>query len=294
MRVLVAGATGVIGRRLVPLLTAVGHEVVGLSRTPDPRVPGVVADALDRDATIRAVCEVAPDAVVHLLTAIPKTINPRKLSSDFALTNRLRTEGTRNLIDAAPGARFIAQGLAYAYDPAEGLADEDAPLWRDPPAQYAPVVRALTDLERQTAEAGGLVLRFGHLTGPGSVYADDGSTTQAVRAGKMPIVGDGGSVLSFTDSHDAATAIVAALDRDVTGALNVVDDTPIRFRDWLPAYAAKLGAPEPKRVPAWLARLAVGSFGVAYLTRLRGADNSRARLCLNWRPRRAAMLEETA
>ncbi|MEU0570491.1 hypothetical protein ABZ297_34580 [Nonomuraea sp. NPDC005983] len=101
-------------------------------------------------------------------------------------------------------------------------------------------------------------------------------------------------MLSFTDSHDAATAIVAALDRDVTGALNVVDDNPIRFRDWLPAYAAELGAPEPKRVPAWLARLAVGSFGVAYLTRLRGADNSRARLCLNWRPRRAAMLGGTA
>ncbi|QYC39551.1 dTDP-4-oxo-6-deoxy-D-allose reductase [Nonomuraea coxensis DSM 45129] len=289
MKVLVAGATGVIGRQLVPLLKAVGHEVVTLSRRGD-----LAVDALDREATVRAVRRVRPDAVVHLLTAIPPVIDPRRIGRQFALTNRLRDEGTRTLVEAAPGARIIAQGLAYAYAPAPGLADEDAPLWREAPTAYRPVVAALESLERQTVAAGGLVLRFGHLTGPGSAYAEDGSTTRSVLAGRMPVVGDGGSVLSFTHAHDAATAVVAALDRDVTGALNIVDDTPVTMREWLPAFAARLGAPPPRRVPAFLARMAVGAFGVAYMTRLRGADNCRARLLLNWRPRHTAFLEETA
>ncbi|GAA3603533.1 NAD(P)-dependent oxidoreductase [Nonomuraea rosea] len=291
MRVLVAGASGVIGRQLVPLLRAVGHEAIGLSRSPGAEVR---VDALDRAATLRAVRQVAPDAVVHLLTAIPQAIDPRRIDRQFALTNRLRTEATANLIEAAPDARFIAQGLAYAYAPGPGPADEDAPLWRDAPKRFAPVVAALEAMERQVIGAGGLVLRFGHLTGPGSVYDQDGSTTRAVLAGKMPIVGDGGSVMSFTDAHDAATAVVAALDRDVSGVLNIVDDTPVKLSEWLPAYAAALGAPEPGHVPAWLARMIVGGFGVAYMTRLRGADNCRARLQLNWRPRHSSFAGERA
>lgn len=296
MRVLVAGATGVLGRRLVPLLAAVGHEVIGLSRSARraeaPAVEGVrlvVADALDRTALTRAVREAAPDAVVDLLTAIPAEVDPRRLARDFALTNRLRTEGTRNLIDAAAEAgagRFIAEGLAYAYQPGEGLADEDAPLWtRRTPRQFAPVLGALMELESATAAAGGLVLRFGHLYGPGSVYAADGSFTRRVRAGKVPLVGGGNAVFSFTHAHDAASAIVAALDRDVTGTLNIVDDEPAPLRTWLPAFARILGAPEPKRAPAALARPAVGAWGVAFMNELRGADNARARLQLNWRPR---------
>ncbi|WP_109529551.1 NAD-dependent epimerase/dehydratase family protein, partial [Nocardia aurea] len=257
---------------------------------PPGAVTDVVTDALDRDAVVQVVRQAAPDAVVHLLTAIPRTIDPRKFAKQFETTDRLRVEGTRNLLEAAPGARFVAQGLAFAYRPGEGLADEDVPLWTDGPRPLRPIVEAVAELERQTARAGGLVLRFGHLTGPGTVFAEDGSTTEAVRAGRMPLVGDGGSVMSFTHAHDAATAIVAALDRDVTGALNVVDDTPVLMRDWLPAYARRLGAPAPRRVPAFLARLAAGPFGVAYMTMLRGADNSRARLRLNWRPRHAAML----
>lgn len=286
MRVLVAGASGVIGRRLVPLLTAVGHDVIALSRsTGGP-------DMLDRDAAVKAVRRIAPDVVVNMLTAIPAALNPRTLARDFELTNRLRTEGTRHLLEAAPDARHIAQGLAFAYRPAEGLAGEDAPLWSDAPAQFAPNVRAMVELERLTVGAGGLVLRYGHLTGPGSIYDKNGSTTAAVLAGRMPIVGDGGSVFSFTHAHDAATAVVAALDRDVSGALNVVDDTPMAVRDWLPAFARKLGAPAPRRVPAFVAKLVVGGFGVAFMTRLRGADNSRARLVLNWRPRHASFLDD--
>ncbi len=299
MRVLVAGATGVIGSRLVPLLTAVGHEVVGLSRSPARAAAieaagarTVVADALDRAALAAAVREAAPDAVVNLLTAIPAALDPRRLARDFAATNRLRTEGTRNLIEAAEAAgtrRLIAEGLAYAYQPGTGLADEDAPLWtRRTPKQFAPALAALMELESATTAAGGLVLRFGHLYGPGSMYAADGSFTEQVRAGKVPIVGGGGAVFSFVHAADAASAIVASLDRDVTGALNIVDDTPAPLCEWLPAVATMLGARAPRRVPAVLARAAVGGWGVAFMTELRGADNARARLRLDWRPRHAS------
>ncbi|MGP4028812.1 NAD-dependent epimerase/dehydratase family protein [Actinomadura sp. 3N407] len=294
MRVLVAGSTGVIGRRLVPLLDAVGHEVTGLARTRRPAAAGrtVTADALDRDALARAVAEAAPDAVVNLLTAIPAAPDPRRLARDFAATNRLRTEGTRNLYDAAANAgvtRVLAEGLAYAYQPGDGLADEDSPLWTDrTPKQFAPVLAALIELERLTGEAGGLVLRFGHLYGPGSAFAPDGAFTGQVRAGKLPVVGGGNSTLSFTHADDAATALVAALDKDLTGVANVVDDTPVTMGEFLPAFARTLDAPAPKRVPAALARLAVGGWGVAYMNGLRGAGNTRARLRLDWRPRYAS------
>jgi len=198
MRVLVAGATGVIGRALVPLLTSVGHDVVALSRTPGEGT--VAADALDRSALRRAVREAAPDAVVNMLTAIPAAIEPRHLTRDFALTNRLRTVGTRNLYEAAHDAgvrKIVAQGLAYSYDPAgQGAADEDAPLWQRPPKQFVPVLEALKELELRTADAGGTVLRFGHLYGPGTIYAKDGSFVDQVAGGKVPLVGgDHGGVL---------------------------------------------------------------------------------------------------
>lgn len=300
MRVLVAGATGVIGDRMVPLLTAVGHEVLGLARpgteTAALEAAGarvVVADALDRDGLRRAVRQAGPDAVVNMLTAIPAELDPKHLARDFALTNRLRTEGTRNLIEAAPGARIISQGLAYGYQPGEGLADEDAPLWRTgTPKQFAPVLDALAELERLTTQTGGLVLRLGHLYGPGSIYAADGSFVRQVRAGKVPLVGGGNAVFSFTHADDVATAVAAALDKtDVTGVLNIVDDRPAPLHRWLPSLAALVGAPAPKKAPAALARLAVGSWGVAFMNQLRGAAGTRARLHLDWRPRYASVTE---
>ena len=296
MRVLVTGATGVIGRRLTPLLASSGHEVIALTRrsAPGPTGPArdaraVIGDLLDRDHVVRAVRTVRPDAVVHMATAIPRSIDPRRLAADFATTNRLRTEGTRNLLAAAADLgvrRFVAQGLAYAYDPAgTGVAAEDDPLWQDPPKQFAPVLAALRELEELTAGVGGTVLRLGHLCGPGSIYAADGSFAAQVRAGRVPLVGGGASVFSFTHAHDAATAVVAALDREVAGPLNIVDDEPTPMRQWLPEYARALGARAPKTAPAALARLAVGGWGVAFMTRLRGADNSRAKAELSWKPR---------
>jgi nucleoside-diphosphate-sugar epimerase len=288
MRVLLAGATGVIGRQAVPVLTAAGHQVTGLARAParltDAEV--VAADALDATAVAGAVRWAAPDVIVHMLTAIPDPVDPRHLARDMALTNRLRTQGTANLLAAAGGARVIAQGVAYAYDPAGSpVKDEDAPLWHHPPSQFAPVVAAADEQERRVTAAGGLVLRLGHLYGPGSSYAPDGGLARRLRGGRLPLIGDGASMFSFIHAHDAATAILAAVDHPAaSGVLNVVDDRPTLVHDWLPEMAAMLGGPAPRHVPAWLARLFVGGWGVAYMTGLAGASNAHACQQLDWKP----------
>jgi nucleoside-diphosphate-sugar epimerase len=288
MRILLAGATGVIGRQTVPILTGAGHQVTGLARTPTrlPDTEVVAADALDPAAVADAVRAAAPDVIVHMLTAIPDPVDPRHLAREMAPTNRLRTQGTANLLAAASGARVITQGVAYAYDPAGSpVKDEDAPLWRDPPTQFAPVVAALRNLERRVTAAGGLVLRLGHLYGPGTSYASGGGLTRRLRAGSIPLIGAGASMFSFIHAHDAATAILAAIEHpEVRGTLNIVDDQPTLAHDWLPEMAAMLGAPTPRHVPAWLARLFVGGWGVAYMTGLAGASNTRARQQLDWKP----------
>jgi nucleoside-diphosphate-sugar epimerase len=288
MRVLLAGATGVIGRQAVPVLTAAGHQVTGLARAParltDAEV--VAADALDATAVAGAVRWAAPDVIVHMLTAIPDPVDPRHLARDMALTNRLRTQGTANLLAAAKGVRVIAQGVAYAYDPAGSpVKDEDAPLWHQPPSQFAPVVAAADEQERRVTAAGGLVLRLGHLYGPGSSYAPDGGLARRLRGGRLPLIGDGASMFSFIHAHDAATAILAAVDHPAaSGVLNVVDDQPTLVHDWLPEMAAMLGGPAPRHVPAWLAWLFVGGWGVAYMTGLAGASNAHACQQLDWKP----------
>jgi hypothetical protein len=201
MRILLAGATGVIGRRAVPVLAAAGHQVVGLARTPArlPDAEVLAADALDRTAVAKAVSAAASEVIVHMLTAIPDPVDPRHLARDMAPTNRLRTEGTANLLAAAGGGRVIAQGVAYAYDPAGSpVKDEDAPLWRNPPPQFAPVVAAVRNMERRVTAAGGLVLRLGHLYGPGSSFdPDGGGLTRRLHAGRLPLIGDGASLFSF-------------------------------------------------------------------------------------------------
>jgi nucleoside-diphosphate-sugar epimerase len=262
------------------MLTKAGHSVTGISRSEG-------ADVLDRDAVLKAVAEARPDVVVQMATAIPKAINPRKVTRDFELTNRLRSEGTRNLVEAAQdvGARrFVAQGLAYAYEPGPGLADENAPFWQDPPKQFVAVLDALVELERATLEACGLVLRFGHLHGPGTIYAPDGSFTEQVRKGQVPIVGEGRSVFSFVDVRDAARAVASAIDAQVSGVLNVVDDNPTPISEWLPEFAQNVGGRMPQHVPTFVAKLTAGGWGAAFMTQLRGASNDRARQVLDWYP----------
>jgi nucleoside-diphosphate-sugar epimerase len=297
MRVLVAGATGAVGRRLVPALLAAGHEVVAMCRSNESagqaRAAGaeaVIADALDAGAVAPAVAEARPDAVVNQLTALPKRIDPRHIERDFELNDRLRSEGSRILADAAREAgarRLVAQSIAFMYEPgpAGTIHGEDDPLLRDPPPAFARTANAVKTLERTVLDAGGTVLRYGYFYGPGSAVAADGSTVSDLRRRRFPIVGSGAGVWSFVHVDDAAAAAVAALRPEApTGVFNVVDDEPAPVSQWLPELAAAAGAPRPMRVPAFLARLAAGDYGVATMTAAQGASNERARRELGWEP----------
>jgi len=283
MRVLVAGASGVLGRPLTALLAERGHEVAGFSRSG--REGARAVDALDA-AAVRALCEeVRPDAVVNLLTAIPPDFNPRRIGEAFGPTNRLRTEGTRNLVAAAPDAHHIAESIAFIYDPAPGLATEDDPVWRRPPSSFAPILAAVGQLERTVLEAGGAVLRLGYLHGPGTGFAEGGAMLRSVRKRQLPLAGAAGGVLSFLHVDDAATAFAAAMEARAAGLFNVVEDDPRPVREWLPRYAEQVGAKPPRRIPLWLAKLVAGDYGAAFFNDLRGASNARAKAGLGWAPR---------
>jgi nucleoside-diphosphate-sugar epimerase len=298
-----AGASGAIGRQLLPLLLADGHEVSAMTSSPAKldslRAAGatpVLADALDGDAVMQAVTGARPEAVIHQLTAIPARLDPRRISRDLAVTDRLRTEGTRHLIaaaQAAGSARILAQSIAFAYAPgAPGTVHgEDDPLMRDPPAQFERSARAIAELERLVIGAGGLALRYGYFYGPGTAICSDGSIARELARRRMPIVGGGGGVWSFIHVADAARATVAALSRGAAGAYNVVDDEPARVSDWIPALAQALGAKPPRSVPAWLARPLAGEYGLLTMMRAQGASNARAKAELGWRPEPASWRE---
>jgi nucleoside-diphosphate-sugar epimerase len=296
VRVFLAGATGAIGRQLVPLLIEAGHEVTGTTRSRERaeelRAAGAtpaVIDALDAAAVEGAVRDAAPEAVIHQLTALPRRIDPRRIQRDFELNDRLRSEGTRILVEAARQAgarRIVAQSIAFMYAPGPPgtLHREDDPLLSDAPRSFARTARAVATLERTVIDASGVVLRYGYFYGPGSAIAADGSMVEDLRRRRMPIVGGGHGVWSFIHLRDAARATVAALDAGAPGAYNVVDHDPAPVREWLPALARAVGAPRPMRVPSALARLLAGSYGVQVMTRGQGARNDRARQELGWAP----------
>jgi len=232
-----------------------------------------------------------PEAVVHLLTSLPPRLDYRDKEA-LAPTNRVRGEGTRNLVAAAKAAgvrRLIAESVAFFYAPeGDWVKDEEAPLFLDAPPPFGTAATALAELERQVLGAEGIegvVLRYGWLYGPGTYYAADGSLTEDARKRKAPVVGKGTGTFSFVQVEDAAAATVAALERGAPGAYNVVDDEPAPMREWAPAFAAAVGARKPLRVPAWLARLLAGPGAVAMATQLRGASNAKAKRELGWQPR---------
>ncbi|HEY2768218.1 MAG TPA: NAD(P)-dependent oxidoreductase [Solirubrobacteraceae bacterium] len=299
MRVFLAGATGAIGRQLVPQLLAAGHQVTGMTRSParaeQLRSAGAepaVADALDREAVIEAVRQARPDAIVHQLTAIPALIDPRRIERDFVLTDRLRTEGTHNLLAGARqvgASRVIAQSIAFAYAPAPPgtLYVESDPLLPvdQAPKSFRRTAGAITELERSVLSANGIVLRYGYFYGPGSSIARDGTMAHALRKRRIPIVGAGTGVWSFVHVEDAARATLAALDREGPATYNVVDERPAEVSEWLPAFAQAVGAPRPLKVPALIARPFAGSYGIQTMVDVRGASGELARRELDWQPR---------
>ncbi len=299
MRVFLAGATGAIGRQLVPQLLAAGHEVTGMTRSAaraeELRSAGAeaaVADALDRDAVIEAVRQARPDAIVHQLTAIPALIDPRRIERDFVLTDRLRTEGTHNLLAGAREAgagRVVAQSIAFVYAPGPNgaLHVESDPLIdaAQAPKSFRRTAGAVAELERSVLGADGIVLRYGYFYGPGSSIARDGGMADALRKRRIPIVGPGTGVWSFIHVEDAARATVAALDRDGPAVYNIVDEQPAPVAEWLPAFAQAVGAPRPFKVPTLLARPLAGSYGIQTMVHVQGADGSRARRELDRQPR---------
>ena len=305
MRIFVAGASGALGKQLVPRLVAGGHEVVGMTRSERGAelVRGMgaraaIADALEPESVGRAVSEAGSEAIVHQLTALSGSLDPRHFDRDFAATNRLRTEGTDHLLAAARAAgvrRFVAQSYAgWPYARCGGpVKGEEDPLDPNPPEAFRRALDAIRHLERAVSgceRVEGIVLRYGGFYGPGTSLSLDpvGEHVEAIRKRRFPIVGDGAGVWSFVHIADAAEATVAAVERGGAGTLNVVDDDPAAVRAWLPYAAETLGAKPPRRVPRWLGRLLAGEAATVMMTEVRGASNERAKRMLGWQPRFAS------
>jgi nucleoside-diphosphate-sugar epimerase len=302
MKVFLAGAGGALGRQLVPRLVADGHEVVGMTRSESKQelVRGlgarpVVADALDAEQVKHAVAAAEPEVVLHELTAIPADLQPRRFERDFAPTNRLRTEGTDNLLAAARAAgvrRFVAQsytGWPYARTGGSVKSEED-PLDPEPQAQFRTALTAIRRLEDTVTGAEdieGLILRYGAFYGPGTSIGlePEGEVVRTVRKRGFPVVGGGAGVWSFVQVEDAATATAAAVTVGAPGLYNVVDDDPAPVAEWLPALAQAVGAKRPWRVPRWLGSLLAGGGAVTLMTEVRGAANAKAKRELGWQLR---------
>ena len=307
MKVLVAGATGALGKQLVPRLVAAGHDVVGTTRTESKadlvRSLGArpaVLDALDPEQVAEAVAAAEPEAIVHELSALSGPPDVRHFDRYFALTNRLRTEGTDNLLAAARAQggvrRFVIQSFAgWPYERSGGLVKtEDDPLDPTPVKDMSRTLDGIRYLERAVLGADfldGIALRYGGFYGPGTSFSRDGEFAQQIRERKFPVVGDGAGVWSFLHIEDAADATALALERGRPGVYNVVDDDPAPVREWLPAAAEAMGAKPPRHVPLWVGRVVAGETAAVMMTELRGASNAKAKRELSWQPRHPSWRE---
>jgi nucleoside-diphosphate-sugar epimerase len=299
MKIFLAGATGAVGKRLVPVLVASGHHLVATTRSVEKAkrlrsagAEAVVVDGLDRDAVITAVKVARPDVIVHQMTALTSMRSLKKFDDEFALTNRLRTEGTEYLLEAARAAgtkKLIVQSYTGWPSIREGsrVKTEDDPLDPKPPKAMSRTLDAIRRLESLVAVASdinGIILRYGSFYGPGTSIAPGGEIVEAVRQRKFPIVGDGGGVWSFVHMDDVANATLAAIERGMPGVYNIVDDEPAEVSVWLPDLAQAVGAKPPRHVPAWLGRLVIGDAGISMMTQIRGASNAKAKQGLAWQP----------
>ena len=307
MKVLVAGATGAMGKQLLPRLAADGHEVVGITRSEakldllrELGATGVVADVLDPDQVARLVAETEPAVIIHQLTALNRPFDVRHFDRTFEETNRLRTEATDHLLAAGSAAgvkRFIAQSYAgWPFARTGGpVKSEDDPLDPSIPDGMRQSFDAIRYLERTVTGATwteGIVLRYGGFYGPGtSLSAEGGEQVKQIRERKFPVVGDGGGIWSFVHIEDAADATAAAVTRGRPGIYPLVDDDPAPVAEWLPAAASAVGAKPPRHVPRWLGRLVAGEVGVVIMTDVRGASNEKAKRELGWAPRHPSWRE---
>jgi nucleoside-diphosphate-sugar epimerase len=298
MKVFVAGATGAVGRQLVPMLVAAGHEVTGMTRKPAKRdlirelgATPAIADALDPEAVAQAVAEAEPEVIVHELTDLTGEF-ARNLDKSFAHTNRLRTEGLDHLLAAAKAVgarRFIAQSFAgWPFKRVGGpVKTEEDPLDDSPPKLVRKSLKAIRYVEETVTQADGiegLALRYGGLYGPHTSLSVDppGAVTREIQKRRMPIVGDGAGVWSLVHIEDAAGATAAAVERGEPGIYNVTDDDPVPVGVLIPEIARIIGAKPPMHVPRWVGRLAGGEVGVSVMTSIRGASNEKAKRELGW------------
>ncbi len=300
MNVFLAGGSGAMGKRLIPLLVDRGYRVAATTRSERKReliqrlgAEPVVVDALDRAAVVEAVKRAKPEVVIHQLTSLTGLSDLKHFDREFAATNRLRTEGTDNLLEAAHAAaarRFVAQSYGnwnYARTGTEAKA-EDAPFDPRPPANQVQSLEAIRHLESSVLSAGqieGIVLRYGGFYGPDTGLSPDGDMTELVRKRRFPIIGSGAGIWSLIQIDDAAAATVAAIERGRPGVYNIVDDQPAPVAEWLPELARAVGAKPPRHLPVWIGRLAVGEVGISMMTQIRGASNAKARQELGWAPR---------
>jgi nucleoside-diphosphate-sugar epimerase len=299
MKVLVAGAGGAVGRSLVPRLLDAGHDVVALARTErkvgELRKLGaepVAADLLARESVLDTVGRARPEVIIHQATSLAGVKSLKDFDREFALTNRLRTEGVDHLVEAARAVgtrRLIAQSYGnWNYERSGArLKTEDDPFDSNPPKKQVKSLAAIRYLERAVLKHGGIegvVLRYGNFYGPGTGFSQDGDIVRQLRRRQLPIVGNGGGVWSFVHVDDAASATVAAIDGP-PGTYNVVDDHPRPVAEWLPELARITGARPPFRVPVWVGRLAAGEVGVSVMTQIRGTSNAKAGRELGWEPR---------
>ncbi len=302
MKIFVAGASGAIGKQLVPRLVARGHEVVGMTRSESNQgavrelgATPVVADALDADQVGSAVANAEPDVIIHELTSI-STFDMRHFDRSFAATNRLRTAGTDNLLAAGRAVeveRFIAQSFtSWPYARTGGpVKIEDDPLDPTPAKEMIQSLEAIRHVEDAVTGADwteGIVLRYGGLYGPGTSLVRGGEQYEMLHQRKFPVVGTGGGVWSFIHVADAADATVAAVDHGERGIYNIVDDDPAPVAVWLPELAKSIGAPKPWRVPRWVGQLLAGEAGAVMMTDIRGASNAKAKQALGWQPQHAS------
>lgn len=303
MRIFVAGATGAIGKRLIPLLVASGHHVVATSRNPSKldglRNQGadpVIVDGLDKGAVTKAIESSRPDVIVHQTTAIASSLDLKRFDHEFALTNRLRTEGTEYLLAAARSAgvhKFLVQSYTGWPNERQGgrVKTEVDALDSNPPKAMTKTLAAIRTLESMVLNAqdvAGIVLRYGSFYGPGTSLSSHGKILEMVLRRQLPLVGNGAGVWSFIHIDDAAHATQLAIEHGTPGLYNVVDDEPAEVAVWLPELARAIGAKPPYHVPAWLGRLVFGDAGLSMMTAIRGSSNAKAKRILGWQPEYAS------